>query len=295
MSIRVRIILAAIGGCLVALLLPLARVPAGDIVVPPEIEICPTRPDESASRQGPVPAPECARVPALLVNSRRIRLNYSISEVGPSGVSSVELWATRDGKTWQRYSNEPPPDGPLVVCVAEEGKYGFSIVVKNGLGFSAPPPRTGDLPQLWVEVDETRPTVRVTDCQVGQGKEAGCMVISWTASDAHLMERPVTISKAVSPEGPWVPIATDLVNTGHYSWQMPRDLPYEVYVRVEARDRAGNVGSDHTARPVHVDLARPRGTILGIGEKRAEPAPQPAPLPTPAKEQIIDFFRGTFR
>src|SRR4051794_16650027 len=61
------------------------------------------------------------KVPVVTVNSRRIRLNYEIREVGHSGVSSVELWATRDGKTWQRYSNEPPPPGPLVIHVAEEG------------------------------------------------------------------------------------------------------------------------------------------------------------------------------
>ncbi len=267
MSIRLRIVLALLGvGAIV--LLPLARVPAGDIVVGPDDTVqAPDKPDEGC------PAP---KTPSILVNSRRIRLNYSISEVGPSGVSCVELWATRDGKTWQRYSNEPPPSGPLVVCVAEEGRYGFSIVVKNGLGLSGPAPRPGDRPQLWVEVDETRPAVRLTECRLGQGAEAGTLTVCWTAGDANLMERPITISTAVSPEGPWTPMASALANTGKYIWQMPRDVPYEFYVRVEASDRAGNVGSDHMTRPVRVDLARPKGTILGVdAEKKAEAPPAP--------------------
>jgi hypothetical protein len=76
-----------------------------------------------------VPAVHAVKSPLTWVNSRRIKLNYEVREVGPSGVSAVELWATRDGKTWQCYSNEPPPAGPLVVHVAEEGCYGFTLVV----------------------------------------------------------------------------------------------------------------------------------------------------------------------
>jgi hypothetical protein len=288
MSIRVRIVLGVVGLGLVALLLPLARVPAGDILVPLESTVCPAKPDASPAS----PADSCGTAPAILVGSRRIRLNYSISEVGPSGVSSVELWATRDGKTWQRYSNEPPPDGPLVVCVAEEGRYGFSLVVKNGLGLSSPPPRTGDTPQLWVEVDETKPAVRLVDCVVGHGHDAGCLVVTWAASDTNLMERPITISTAVSPEGPWTPVAAGLANTGKYVWQLPRELPYEFYVCVEARDRAGNVGSDHS-KTVRVDMARPRGTILGIHADRKPEPPPPAPLP--GKEPVFNFIMGFTR
>jgi hypothetical protein len=128
---------------------------------------------------------------------------------------------------------------------------------------------------VWVEVDETKPQVRLLECQVGQGADAGTLTVCWTASDANLLERPVTISTAVSPEGPWTPIATAQCNSGKYVWQMPRDVPYEFHVRVEASDRAGNVGCANTASPVRVDMALPRGTILGIdAEKKAEP---PAP------------------
>jgi hypothetical protein len=281
MRVRFKIVLAVVG-LLVIALLPLARVPAGDIVITGEDPApagTPIGPANGASAGALVGYTEC-KTPCRLVNSRRIRLEYSIADVGPSGVSSVELWATRDGKTWQRYSNEPPPAGPLVVCVAEEGRYGFSIVVKNGLGFSGPAPRSGDEPQLWVEVDETKPAVRLTDCVVGHAQEAGYLEVCWNASDVNLSDRPITLSTAVSPEGPWTPAATGLANTGKYVWKMPKEMPYEVYVRVEACDRAGNVGSDHSGKPVRVDMARPRGTITGAdGDRNAAPHSQ-IPSPT---------------
>jgi hypothetical protein len=223
-----------------------------------------------------------ANVPTMMVNSRRIRLNFNISDVGPSGISSVELWATRDGHTWQRYSSEPPPSGPLVVHVAEEGRYGFSLVVKSGVGISSPPPRAGDPPQLWVEVDETKPKVRLLHAEVGKGLETDCLTLTWMASDANLIPKPMTISTATCKDGPWTPVASNLENTGKYVWHMPKDVPYQFYVRVEASDRAGNHTADCWPEPMKVDRACPRATILGIDtEKNA------VVVPTGASEQVV--------
>jgi hypothetical protein len=272
MSWRIRITLLALFAAGFAALLPLTRAPAGDL--------CPG----AEHRCGLTVLKK--KVPVMLVNSRRIRLNYNIAEVGPSGISAVELWATRDGSTWQRYSNEPPPAGPLCVQVAEEGRYGFSLVVKNGLGVASPAPQTGDAPQMWVEVDETCPSVQLTECCCGKGTDAGSLHIGWTASDENLASKGVTISTAVSKEGPWTPIASGLENTGKHVWKMPKDTPFEFYVKVESADRAGNVGGDHTPRPVKVDLARPRGTIIGVEtekkyEVKVEPVQETAAPPAP--------------
>ena len=161
--------------------------------------------------------------------------------------------------------------------MAEEGKYGFSLVVKNGLGVASPAPKTGDAPQLWVEVDETCPSVQLTECVVSQ---LDSLMIGWTASDLHLAHDPITISTAVSKEGPWTVVASGLANTGRYVWKMPRDLPYEFYVKVEALDTAGNVGSDHTPRAVKVDLCQPKGAVVGIEtEKKIEVKTEPAVQP----------------
>jgi hypothetical protein len=238
--------------------------------------------------------PKKPQVPTMTVNSRMVRLNVSLTDVGPSGVSSVELWATRDGQSWQRCSTQPPPSGPLVVHVPEEGRYGFTLVVKSGVGVSSPTPRPGDDPQLWVEVDETRPHVRMLHAETGKLLEADNLTITWTASDVNLMPRPVTISMAAGKDGPWTPVAVNLENTGHYVWQMPKDVPYQFYVRVEVCDRAGNCSVDCWPEPIRVDRAVPHGTILGIdADKKAE---APALVPTPVNDkQAFNFFMGFSR
>jgi hypothetical protein len=228
----------------------------------------------------------CAKDKSLIVNSRRIKLNYSIDEVGPSGVSTVELWATRDGKSWARYSNEPPPDGPLVVHVAEEGRYGFSIVVRNGVGMASPAPKAGDEAQVWVVVDETKPTVNLTRVTPGTGTNVGTLNVEWTATDERLTCKPVTLSVATKKDGPYTPFATAIENTGRYVWHMPREHPYSFFIRIEAVDKAGNVGQATTPEPIRIDLTRPKGTITGVGceKKSASLTVIPAPAEKPAKE-----------
>ena len=41
--------------------------------------------------------------------------------------------------------------------VSEEGLYGFTLVAHNGVGGGKEPPHAGDLPQIWVLVDQTKP------------------------------------------------------------------------------------------------------------------------------------------
>ena len=287
MRIRLFTAILASGLALAGVLSSICRVPAGEIIVPtaavmpdkgdiqvlPEISTTPATPPAPACGgpkacglvgSGLVADAEMPVVPTTLVNSRRVHLNFEISDVGPSGVSSVELWATRDGKSWQRYSNEPPPSGPLVVHVAEEGLYGFSIVVRNGLGLASPAPKQGEAPQMWIEVDETQPVVKMTECHVGKGPDAGMLHVNWEATDLHMKDKPITICTSKSKDGPWTPAVTGLPNTGKMDWTMPKDMPYEFYVRVEAADRAGNVGQVTTHEPMKVDTCRPRGTIISV-------------------------------
>ncbi len=233
------------------------------------------------------------RVPTLLVNSRRLKLNYTIKDVGPSGVSRLELWATRDGKNWARYSNEPPPSGPLAVQVAEEGKYGFAVVVTNGVGVRSTEPKTGDTPHLWVVVDETAPVVKMHGVDV---LPEGKLVVRWSAADERLTPRPVTISVSEKAEGPFTPVATAVENCGRHVHMLPKDHPYEFFVRVEAADKAGNVGHDTTATPVKVDLKRPQGVIIGVdAEKHVH---VPVAIPAESKKPdgaVLNFLIGFAR
>lgn len=221
-------------------------------------------PPSTAGRgTGNLPAPGDPAV--RMVSSRRISLNYEIKEKGPSGVSAVELWYTQDGRSWMKWPENLNPNPPFVFDVHGEGLYGFTLVVRSGVGLGGNPPQVGDPPQIWVEVDETKPVVRLTAVDVGRGSEANRLTIAWEASDKNLARQPITLSYAESADGPWRPIASNLENSRRYVWQMPADVPYKFLVRVEAVDRAGNVGADQTLRPVIVDLAQPKGVILDVG------------------------------
>jgi hypothetical protein len=219
----------------------------------------------------PAPDPGAARIPEgkiRLVNSKRIALNYKIDDKGPSGISAVELWYTQDpqARTWQKYREEDGKTAqpPFVVEVNDEGLYGFTLVVRSGAGLGDRPPQVGDKPQVWVEVDLTKPVVRIENIDVGRGSEAGLLKISWRATDKNLGPTAITLSYAEQAGGSWKPIETNLANTGRYVWKMPPEVPYQFLIRVEAVDRAGNVGGDETPRPVNVDLKQPRGVILEV-------------------------------
>jgi hypothetical protein len=62
-------------------------------------------------------------------------------------------------------------------------------------------------------------------------------------------------------------------NIGRYRWQMPAGgIPYKFVVRVEAIDKAGNVGTLVRSQFVIVDLHQPKGLILGVEPAKKETA-----------------------
>ncbi|HEV3262750.1 MAG TPA: hypothetical protein VG013_38295 [Gemmataceae bacterium] len=202
------------------------------------------------------------------VNSKRFRLNYEVKDVGPSGIAGVELWYTQDGRSWQKHDSMPHQHSPYVVEVGNEDLYGFTLLVRSGAGVGKQPPRPGDLPQVWVEADVTRPVVRLLGTEPDTGSRAGSLTILWTASDKNLAQEPITISYAEQAAGPWVPIATRLPNSGRYVWQIPPGMPVRFLVRVEAADQAGNVGTDQSPSPLLGDPAQPTVAIVNVEPAR---------------------------
>jgi hypothetical protein len=125
---------------------------------------------------------------------------------------------------------------------------------------------------IWIEVDLTKPDVRIADVVVGRGIETGNLTVTWNATDKNLNRQPITISYATKAEGPWTPIpgATAVENSGRFVWRMPGDVPFEFFLRVEATDEAGNIGQADTPRSVKVDLSTPKARVIGV-----EPVKQP--------------------
>ncbi len=201
----------------------------------------------------------------LMVNSRSFDLEYDVEGVGPSGIARVELWGTRDGgRTWSSYGIDNDNRSPIRANVDGEGLYGFRIVVQGGNGLGGLPPHSGDAPDLWVVVDLTKPNVRLVDATAGDGTHAGELLIRWEASDAALAARPITLLFTDRPGGQWSIIAAGLDNSGQYAWRPDSRTPDRIYLRIEARDEAGNVGSFEANQPVTLDRIRPEGHIRSV-------------------------------
>jgi hypothetical protein len=200
-----------------------------------------------------------------MVNSRNFALEYEVESVGPSGVAKVEIWGTRDGgHSWQSFGIKPNEHGPVKVSVPEEGLYGFRITIEDGNGVSSKPPKSGDLPELWVGVDVTKPVAKFTAIDLGSGDHAGELLIRWEASDAMLAARPISLLFSERPEGPWSAIAAGLENIGFYSWRFDNRVPDNIYLRIDVRDEAGNIGQFQTAQPISLGSNRPQGHLRSV-------------------------------
>jgi hypothetical protein len=198
-----------------------------------------------------------------MVNSKRITLNFEVKDVGPSGLSGVELWYTQDCKDWKKH-DAPPQAHSYVIEVDEEGMYGFTLLARSGLGLGKEPPAPGDLPQVWVMVDLSKPVVSLGEITPNLKGKTGSVAIRWKAVDKNLGSTPVGLYYAEKEAGPWQPIATHLENTGRYVWQVPASAPASFFLRVDATDLAGNMGRAQTAKAVLLDTSRPTVSILDV-------------------------------
>jgi hypothetical protein len=208
------------------------------------------------------------------VRSKTFRLNYTIDNVGPSKVKHVEVWMTRDTKLWSRYKGDAPPGGTYELTVESAGRYGFTLRPCSGVGRAPRPPDVGEQPQLWIQVDETKPEVRIHSVSVGEKEDLGTFTVSYTARDAHLRSKPISLFYSASKEGPWTQLLADQENTGSLKCST-KDLPFEFFLRLEAIDEAGNKGFGQWRETVKVDLNVP--VIKEISADPVEGAAGPSP------------------
>jgi hypothetical protein len=231
-----------------------AEPPAEFVATPtPTVTIDPGAATRSPGSGGPA---------VQVINSKSLLLDFELKGVGPSGLGGVELWYTRTGQIWHKYEGALPTQSPIPVDVAHDGLYGFTIVVSNGVGLGRTPPQPGEPPQMWVEVDTTRPEVKLVSTQAAVDESGRTLIVRWTAADKNLVARPITLSYAEGAQGPWLPFATNVENTGVYVWHMSPGLPNSVLVKVEATDRVGNVGEDQSTQPAPIDLSRPQAALI---------------------------------
>lgn len=199
------------------------------------------------------------------ISNTRFQLQYGIQSVDPAGVSRVVLWVTQDGgRSWNAWATDEDLVSPFPVEVPEPGTYGFQIVVHSRDGLTGRAPAPGDRPDIVIDVDTERPQAKLVSAPYGRGSSAGKLMIQWQVADEHLISRPIRLLYSTTPAGPWTVIEEGLTNTGLYAWSVDKRTPSQVYLRIEARDRAGNLGADQLQTPIDLSGLVPRGKILGL-------------------------------
>lgn len=199
-----------------------------------------------------------------LVNERVFDLDYQIEDVGPSGVSSVELYVTEDGgQQWFKYGTDADLKSPFQVDSMGEGTFGFAVRIRNGLGIADTPPQPGQGPEIVVTVDQTPPVIEMAQPSVRMDA-FGSIQLNWRVTESNASTAPVRLEYAVTPTGPWTPVFDWQADQNGYQFAIRPGTPSSLYFRLLARDAAGNVASAQTSQPVVVDLKKPVGRLLRV-------------------------------
>lgn len=199
-----------------------------------------------------------------VIGSMRFDLQYAIDAIDPSGVDRVILWGTQDGVQWKSWASDPDSRSPFPVSVEQNGTYGFRIVVHSKDGLTGTGPSTGDPADIWITVDTEKPQTRINSVPYGRGPEAGQLVINYTVQDSELTVRPITLAYSSTVNGPWIIIDENLSNEGRHLWKPGTDVPQKIFLMIEARDKAGNIGTHLLQQPIDISGLVPSGTISGV-------------------------------
>ena len=213
---------------------------------------------------GPTDDGKSAESPTMLA-SLTANLEFELEAMENQEIERLELWATQDeGRTWKLLAEDRDGESPVRTEFPGEGKYGLRLAPITQTGFSGLPPAPGDTPECSVIVDVTPPHLRFRGAELLLDRANPSLEISWRADDANLDAESLRLSYSASPEGPWTEIAAGAAPDNRYVWELRRDLPARLYLKIEATDQAGNRGSDVSTQPLRLDRLRPRATLKKI-------------------------------
>ncbi|MBB01827.1 MAG: hypothetical protein CMJ47_04205 [Planctomyces sp.] len=206
-----------------------------------------------------------ARPKLNFVPSRNFQIDYEVSGVGPSGVGVVEVFITQDnGGQWWRYGVDADRQSPVAIQVPADGRYGFCFRIHSGVGNAEPPPQPGDAPQVQLQVDSTAPHLKLLQTRQGRGSQLREVTVDWDHVDDNPTDAPVSVFVGGSSKGPWQLIDDQIVDRGSHTFQLPHNPPAQLFVKLQAIDRAGNRSEAVSAEPILLDLARPTARVLTV-------------------------------
>jgi hypothetical protein len=194
-----------------------------------------------------------------VLNTRTCSINYQL-DGGARLTNRIDFWATPDGgRTWSKLQDASHGVPPAKLTLPSDGVFGIRIRPGGG----SKPPEPGEDPDCVVEIDTTNPAVNLLPPTFSA--EDRTMIMSWTAADTNLLSNSISIYYSLSKDGPWEVIVSGYKNEGVYRWTVPNTLTGPVYLRLEAMDRAGNVGRMELPTPVAIEVGKQRVKVIGVG------------------------------
>lgn len=187
----------------------------------------------------------------------------------PDGLLHYELWyQSFDGAkwgTWQKHS-QVFAKGTPVVWAPPEGRWQVYLRVVKTSGIASTDPGKNPeavKPQKEFIIDRSSPQVAVTFPAAKAKLRGGDKyTVTWTAADPYLRNAPISIKWSLDGSGAFATVADNLPNSGSFEWTVPRDMTQTGVLRIEAGDKAGNVGVADSTNLL-VDSIKPKGKVVG--------------------------------
>lgn len=200
------------------------------------------------------------------VNALTFRIGYDVGDVDPSGIEDVEFYITEDdGAHWFHYGTDHDGSSPYEITVPQEGKYGFSMRVNDRNALSIPPPQPGEEPDSFIVVDRESPVVALHPPTQRIVEQQNKLFIEWSIRDDQLADRPVALFYSTSGQRQdWEPITGWMENSERYEWTVDRQFGKPIYIRLDARDAAGNITSVVAEDPIAFDRSRSQARITDV-------------------------------
>lgn len=187
------------------------------------------------------------------VNTLQFEVKYRLREIAPGEKTPVELWMTSDGgASWQLAGRDDDGKSPMRIAVDQPGEYGVQLSYRTISGKDIPRPQDGTAPRDLFIVDRRAPELELLSVQSAKSDHGQVVTIRWKAADEHFGERPLRLLWSTTAQGPWDEAMNEIPNDGEFIWQPAAHVPEKVYVRLEARDLAGNLRIAESSRPVRL-------------------------------------------
>ncbi len=243
---------------------------------------------------GPVhpPLPALPTAPVALVvapkyvNKPDVEFDFEVSKKGRAGVKAVSLWMRAEASVgerieeWRDAQTQPvKADGEskLGVKLPADGRYEFRLQLTGENGRKSVEFALKTQPEMVIVLDTKPPVVKDVKLEPPANGEKQA-VIRWTATDANLGEKCVTLEYEQKAGGAWAKIADGAMNSGTFAWTLDDKLPVSTRVRVTVTDLAGNSTAVVSEAPTNLDSVVPEGRLTGV---RAIDPPKPADAELP--------------